>query len=290
MTTVGGVDGESVLADAVEAYRVVLGERLLAAYALGSLAHGGFSELVSDIDLGLILRDPVKPDDAETIEAITDAEKAKGSALESRLSVFWGTPATLRGEQAGGRFPALDRLDLIESGRLLTGSDAARRDLPRPAPTELIITGAQFALDYLAGVGSFAATRNARLGSMRLAGDDAVEEIRTPELLVSRGIRRVTKVVLFPVRFQYTAMTGQVGTNDAAVEHYLRVREAPSTELVAAARTWRTGAPFDEAAASDLLRRQLVPSTSITSTTTSRDSPSSSATTLRKRSQAGATD
>jgi hypothetical protein len=131
----------------------------------------------------------------------------------------------------GCRLPALDRLDLIESGRLLTGSDASRRDLPRPPPSELIITGAQFALDYLAGVGSSAATRNARLGSMRLAGADAVEEIRIPELLVSRGIRRVTKVVLFQVRLRYTAMTGQVDTNGAAVEHYLRAREAPTPSL-----------------------------------------------------------
>jgi hypothetical protein len=33
--------------------------RLIAGYALGSLAHGGFSPLVSDVDLGLILEDPV---------------------------------------------------------------------------------------------------------------------------------------------------------------------------------------------------------------------------------------
>lgn len=45
------MDGNGVLADAVAAYRVVLGDRLVAAYALGSLAHGGFSELVSDVDL-----------------------------------------------------------------------------------------------------------------------------------------------------------------------------------------------------------------------------------------------
>lgn len=51
--------GEAVLARAVSAYRAALGSRLLAGYALGSLAHGGFSALVSDVDLGLILRDPV---------------------------------------------------------------------------------------------------------------------------------------------------------------------------------------------------------------------------------------
>jgi hypothetical protein len=253
------VDGESVLADAVAAYRVALGGRLLAAYALGSLAHGGFSELVSDVDLGLIVADPLGPDDSDTIQGVADAEKAKGSALHSRLSVFWGTPSTLRGEQAGGRFPPLDRLDLLESGRLLAGSDDARRDVPRPTSVELIVTGAEFALDYLAGVRSRTSSEGASLGSMRPAGEGAVEELRDPELLVRRGVRRVTKLVLFPVRFLYTAITGQVGTNDAAVDHYLERHEAPSPDLVAAARRWRMGEPFDERAAVDLVSRRLVP-------------------------------
>ena len=47
-----------MLAKAVSAYRDALGARLIAGYALGSLAHGGFSQLVSDVDLGLILQDP----------------------------------------------------------------------------------------------------------------------------------------------------------------------------------------------------------------------------------------
>jgi hypothetical protein len=251
--------GESVLADAVAAYRVALGDRLLAAYALGSLAHGGFSALVSDVDLGLIVADPLGPDDSYTIETVAEVEKARGSALHSRLSVFWGTPSTLRGEQAGGRFPPLDRLDLLESGRLLAGSDDARRGLPRPTSVELIVTGSEFALDYLAGVRSRPSSEGASLGSMRLVGEGAVEELRDPELLARRGVRRLTKLVLFPVRFLYTAMTGRVGTNDAAVDHYLERRVGPSAELVAAARRWRMGVPFDERAAVDLLSRQLVP-------------------------------
>jgi hypothetical protein len=253
------MDGECVLADAVAAYRAALGDRLLAAYALGSLAHGGFSELVSDVDLGLIVADPLGPGDSDTIEGVADVEKAKGSALHSRLSVFWGTPCTLRGEQAAGRFPPLDRLDLLESGRLLAGCDDARRDLPRPTPVELIVASSEFALDYLAGVRTRTSPEGASLGSMRLAGEDAVEELRDPELLARRGVRRVTKLVLFPVRFLYTAMTGHVGTNDAAVDHYLERHVGPSAELVAAARGWRTGAPFGERPAADLLSRQLVP-------------------------------
>jgi hypothetical protein len=38
-------DGEKVLLAAAAAFQAALGERLLAGYALGSLAHGGFSPL-----------------------------------------------------------------------------------------------------------------------------------------------------------------------------------------------------------------------------------------------------
>lgn len=253
------VDGETVLLEAVEAYREALGERLIAAYALGSLAHGGFRPLVSDIDVGLIISDPPRPDDADTIQAIADAEKAKGSPLHERLSVFWGTPSTLRGQRDGGRFPPLDRLDLIESGRLLIGGDDERAGLPRPSADELLITGARFALEYLAGTGSQPAPRTQGLGSMRPADEDAVQEIRSPEVLFARGVRRVTKLVLFPVRFLFTAATGQVGTNDAAVARYLEDDQAPSANLVRAALAWRSDPPTDVPAAAELLRSQLVP-------------------------------
>ncbi len=250
--------GETVLAEAVDAFRDALGDRLLAAYALGSLAHGGFSPLVSDIDLGLIVRDPLRPDDAETIQEVADAQKTNGSELSERLSVFWAAESTLRGEQESGRLPALDRLDLIENGRLLAGTDA-RNDLPRPSADELVITGAEFALDFLAGVRDASAPPTKGLGSMRPAEADAVQEIRSPDLLLARGLRRVTKLVLFPVRFLFAAATGRVGTNDAAVAHYLADGEGPSTTLVAAALAWRTLPPADDEVAAELLREQMVP-------------------------------
>lgn len=244
--------------ETAEAYRAVLGTRLLAAYALGSLAHGGFSELVSDVDLGLLLSDPLRPADGKTIQAVADAEKAKGSPLRERLSVFWGTPATLRGERDGGRFPPLDRLDLIENGRLLAGDDDTRRELPPPTAGDLLVTGAQFALDYLAGISRSADLPEAGLGSIQPATDNAINEIRSPDVVLRRGVRRVTKIVLFPVRFLYTAATGRVGTNRAAADRYLQDDQAPSTTLVAAALAWRT-APPDQALASQLLSEQLLP-------------------------------
>ena len=137
-------------------------QRVIASYALGSLAHGGFSAVVSDIDLAVILQDPLQAEDAAAIAAVVQREKAKGSQLHHRLSVFWGTPSTLRGERAGGRFPALDRLDLIEHGRLLDGTDQARAGLVPPTTDELIITGAQFALARLATDRTVAEDRVAR--------------------------------------------------------------------------------------------------------------------------------
>jgi predicted nucleotidyltransferase len=251
-------EAEAVLSGAVGAYRAALGERFVAAYALGSLAHGGYSPLVSDIDLGLIVEDPTRPEDPERIQAVADCERAKGSSLSERLSVFWGTPSTLRGEQPGGRFPPLDRLDLIENGRLLAGTNA-RLDLSRPSAEELLISGAEFALDSLAGARAAAEPGAAGLGSLRAVAEDAVREIRRPELLLARGVRRVTKTVLFPVRFLFTAATGDVGTNDAAAAWYLADREVPSATLVAAALSWRAGAPVDDEAATELLGEQLVP-------------------------------
>jgi hypothetical protein len=249
--------GEAVLAQAVAAYREALGARLAAGYALGSLAHGGFSPLVSDVDLGLILRDPLQPADRLRIRSVAAAVRAGRAGLADRLSVFWGTPASLAGQARGGRFPPLDRLDLLDSGRLLTGHDA-RAGLPRPAPAELLIAGAEFALGRLDGAAS---APGALRGWVRWHPyrDDALDDIRTPSRLVASGPRRLTKVVLFPVRFLFTAQTGRVATNDLAVGHYLAGGPAPAAELVAAALAWRHGPPSDEAAAAALLGRQLIP-------------------------------
>jgi hypothetical protein len=253
----GTDQGEAVLAQAADAYRAALGSRLVAAYALGSLAHGGFSPLVSDVDLGLILQDPLRMKDRLTIRTVGEAVRAGGSALHRRLSVFWGTPATLQGRAGGGRFPPLDRLDLLEHGRLLAGRDARDR-VARPGQAELLVAGAEFALGNLGGARSLPG----RLRGWVQPGphhDDAVREIRTPALLVSHGPRRMTKIVLFPVRFLFTAATGRVGTNTLAAEHHLVSAGAPATGLVAAALAWRLEPPADGAAATALLRRELIP-------------------------------
>jgi hypothetical protein len=69
---------------------------------------------------------------------------------------------------------------LLEHGRLLTGKDV-RNGLPYPSRTELVVTGAQFALDMLA--------------------KDVVAYAGRLDLLAAAGVRWMTKIVLFPVRF-----------------------------------------------------------------------------------------
>ena len=174
-----------MLADAVRAFRAALGSRLVAGYALGSLAHGGFSPLVSDVDLGLVLEDPQRVSDRITIHRAARAVRAGGSVLHGRLSVFWGTPLILQGRAAGRRFPPLDRLDLLDHGRLITGHEA-RDSLPRPGKADLLLAGAEFALGHLAeprncGTASWAGP------GLACAVRMSWNEIRAPSLLVPAG-------------------------------------------------------------------------------------------------------
>ena len=249
--------GEAVLARAVDAYRAGLGSRLIAGYALGSLAHGGFSPLVSDVDLGLILQDPVRAKDRVIIHAMARSVRAGGPGLHQRLSVFWGTPSTLRGQGRGGRFPPLDRLDLLDYGRLLTGQDA-RSGVARPERAELLVAGAEFALGYLGGYRK-PPDRLRDWARLRFRSDNVLDEIRTPARLVSRGPGRLTKIVLFPVRFLFTAETGQAGAGSLAAGHYLASADAPATALVTAALAWRLEPPADDEATALLLGRELIP-------------------------------
>src|SRR5439155_13409868 len=126
---------------------------------------------------------------------------------------------------------------------------------------ELLVAGADFAVDFLGPGhetdGGSSGTISV-LGSLAPVGRSVIYELHHPEELVEQGVRHTTKIVLFPVRFLYTAATGGVGTNDAAVAHYLVDPAAPAHELVAAAFRWRTEPPADPAAATDLLRRQLL--------------------------------
>lgn len=221
-TSVLQAQGQDIIATARDLAWQMWPDRLVAAYALGSLAHGGFSA-VSDVDLGLVLADPLVASDSQGIARLAESVRATRKPFADRLSVFWGSLATLSGTSQGGRFPPLDRLDLIQYGRLLTGSDV-RRKLTAPTRKELVLAGAEFALS-------------------RLGTDEAIAKLKHPQTLLRTDAKSLTKLILYPVRLLFTARTGEVGRNDAAVAHFAGSRNSASTTLARMALKWRNGAP-----------------------------------------------
>ena len=215
--------GETLLAAAMEFARQRWQRRLLAAYALGSLAHGGFSA-ASDIDIGLVLDDPLLGTDSEGVTELAASIKATRKPFADRLSVFWGSVASLSGAAPGGRFPPLDRLDLIQHGRLLSGVDV-RNQLPVPGHQELVLAGAEFAL-------------------WRLCTDEIIAKLKNPEALAQSDAKTLTKLILFPVRFMFTAQTGEIGRNEAAVEHFVATAPGASSTLARRALDWRNAEDF----------------------------------------------
>jgi hypothetical protein len=219
----GSEAGERVLADATKKAQSLWGARLIAAYAIGSLAHGGFAPHVSDVDVGFVLEGSLTPSDADAIAQLTSEIKNSGAPLADRLSVFWGSFDTLSGKASGGRFPPVDLIDLKQFGRLLAGQDV--RDTVRvPTVQELTVASAAFALR-----------------SPLLCG--AVDYLDDAASLAGAGLKKLTKTVLYPVRFLYTARTGQTGMNHKAIEHFLSNETGAAAVLARAAFDWRVQPP-----------------------------------------------
>jgi hypothetical protein len=212
-------DAEAVLTEAVRWARLLFGTGFEAAYAIGSLAHGGYAAGVSDVDLALVVRaaGPWSRARVQVVRALTRWRCGPGPA--DRLSVFWGRWRDVhRGAVSSVRLPAIDRLDLLEHGRLLAGTDG-RAGAVLPTHEELVVDGARFA------VGWYDAARLATL--------------RDPAALAAADARTVTKNVLFPVRFLATLHTGRAGSNADAVRWYVEEHRGLASPLVAAAARWR---------------------------------------------------
>ncbi|HEY4019352.1 MAG TPA: hypothetical protein VGM75_11740 [Pseudonocardiaceae bacterium] len=228
----------AVAVECANDYQAVLADRLVAAYALGSLAHGGYAPAVSDIDLALVLTD-TRDSDAATIETTRQSLHPRSPA-HRKLSVFWSSQTALRDGRDDGRFPAIDRLDLHDHGQLLLGTDVARH-VAIPTAGELLLDGAQFAVKVL-------------------ATDEVIAEFHQPRRLLEDPVW-FTKAVLFPVRFLYTAARtiGRAATNDEAIDWYLTQPQAVATPLVRLAARVRQGHRLTSEEATPLLADGLVP-------------------------------
>jgi hypothetical protein len=227
---------EQVIADTMQAAQAVLGSEIEAIYMLGSLAHGGFAPLVSDVDVAVIVG-ATGSGTAEQMARVHGLVVDKGSSpLSERLSVFWADWHTVRtGEGGHSRLGPVDRLDLLDSGRLLVGSDL-REPSVRPSHRELVVMSADHILNKFT--------------------DPYLERLRDTWALLADGPRAVTKAILFPVRFMYTLRTSRIGLNDNSARWYA-AEGLPGGALAMKALEWRNEGIADAELASQMLDGQL---------------------------------
>lgn len=176
-------------------FRAQLGSALIEAYALGSLAHGGFSATYSDIDVGLLLGCAAPPAD---MPALLAGAKALDLDLGKKLSVFWGNP-----EYDWGRLPMIDRLDLLDHGvALLNGIQPAFR---RPSADEI---------------------HREQLQSIEKSWKPRLPELGRLIALEPKDRKPYIRAVLYAARLIYTWDKLAVASNDRAVEYLHEIEPA----------------------------------------------------------------
>jgi hypothetical protein len=200
-------------ADALaSSFRAQLGERVIGAYLIGSLAHGGFSRRYSDIDMALITEVAF---DAAALTTLRGLAAECDPTLSQKLSVFWSD----RGFTIG-RFPALDRVDYLDHAVVLTERE---RVLPvRPTLDEIRV--------YLSGAPFANWTENAH----RFAGMSA---------LAPGDHKLFIRTLLYPARLVYSWSRGLMGSNDDAVA-FICDHSPPgmNTDILTRALTYREAA------------------------------------------------
>jgi hypothetical protein len=221
-------DGWEVLAAGLSHAKALLGDRIVSAYAIGSLAHGGFAPAVSDVDLALIL-DNVASEDELLMQCVRRRVVHEISTpLAQRLSLFWASWDDLRTQADCGRFPLVDRTDLMAHGICVSGPDY-RPSVSFPdaelIKEEVLVECACFML-------------------AKFASPDHTWLLKQPRRLVQLGCREVTKTVLYPARLLRTISTGRCASNSEVEQEALAFDEA-ELELVKAGLRWRTTGQLD---------------------------------------------
>lgn len=182
-----------------EFFQARLGASLVDAYKLGSLAHGGFSNLYSDIDVGLLLNCTEVP--ARMAELIAEA-KTLDVEYGKKLSVFWGNP-----EFTWGRLPYLDRLDLLDHGvALLHGHQPRFR---RPSKQEI---------------------HAELLRSIERSWKPRLPELNRLTELPAAHRKPYIRAILYAARLIYSWDNLAMASNDRAVE-YLHEVQPPGVDL-----------------------------------------------------------
>ena len=186
-------DIDHFVAGVAEYFQAKLGSSLVDAYKLGSLAHGGFSNIYSDIDVGLLLNCAEPP--AGMAELIADA-KTLDAEYGRKLSVFWGNP-----EFTWGRLPNLDRLDLLDHGVPLLNSH--KPQFRRPTKKEI---------------------RDELLRSIERSWKPRLPELSQLISLTAENRKPYIRAILYAARLIYSWDNFAMDSNDRAVEYLHQVR------------------------------------------------------------------
>ena len=170
-----------------DAFEQAFGTNLLCVVQIGSLAHGGFSEQYSDIDVAFVLEKPA--DDAVVAELI---ERLKSSGREGaeRLSIFYTTP-----DFSWGRLRPIDQVDLIDGGVVIRGRIP---ELPRPSRASVREDLREHSLPYW------------HEKTEGFAGGAPVTEANRKEYL---------RCLIYPARLVYSWLTGKLASNDSAAAY-----------------------------------------------------------------------
>jgi hypothetical protein len=171
---------------AAAAWSRQLGDQILGAYLIGSLAHGGFSQRYSDIDVAVIA-DAELPSAA--LSSLRDTASAISPVLAPTLSLFWSDRCF-----TVGRFPLLDRIDFLDHAVTLLEHKRVRPPRPTLAETRAYLRGAPFH-DWTESV-------------RRLANCNVLER---------KDHKPYLRALLYPARFVFSWIKGGVTSNDQAV-------------------------------------------------------------------------
>ena len=178
-----------------EHFRSQLGSSLVEVYKIGSLAHGGFSEIYSDLDIGLILSCLTPPVDMDRMIA---AAKALDDHYGGKLSIFWGNP-----EYDWGRLPPLDRLDLLDHGVPLLHN--RRADFHRPTRVEI---------------------RQQLSQTIERSWKPNIDELSQLKKLEPKDRKTYIRAILYPARLIFSWDNLAMDSNDRAVAYLREVRPA----------------------------------------------------------------
>ncbi len=199
---------DNYLARVAEFFDSRLEPSLVDAYKLGSLAHGGLSNIYSDIDVGLVLNCTEGP--ARMAELIAEATKLDAD-FGKKLSVFWGNP-----EFTWGRLPNLDRLDLLDHGVPLLNSH--KPQFRRPSKQEI---------------------RDELRRSIEKSWKPRLPELSSLTELSPENRKPYIRAILYAARLIYSWDNLAMDSNDWAVEYLHRVQPPGS---ISNRSTWRSPA------------------------------------------------